>query len=120
MQPKDVVLAYIRALDSQKYEDALALLRDDVRIRGPAGETFGRPLDFIGMLRKYRGRYDVKKVFVDGDDVCVFYDLATTGPAVFMSSWYQVRDGRIASINSVFDPRGFGPPAKGPGEGVTK
>lgn len=118
MQPKEVVMSYIGALDSQKYEDALALLHDDVRIRGPAGETFGKPLDFIDMLRKYHGRYDVKKVFADGDDVCVLYDLATTGPTVFMSSWYQVRGGRIASITTVFDPRPFGPPpALSPGRG---
>jgi len=116
MQPKEVVMSYIGALDSQKYEEALALLHDNVRIRGPAGETFGKPLDFIEMLRKYRGRYDVKKVFADGSDVCVLYDLSTAGPTVFMSSWYQVRDGKITSINSVFDPRAFGsPPAKGPG-----
>lgn len=115
MQVKDVVMSYIGALDGQKYEDALALLRDDVRISGPAGETFGKPLDFIEMLRKYRGRYRVKKVFADEGDVCVLYDLVTTGATVFMSSWYQVKDGKIAAINSVFDPRAFGsPPANRP------
>jgi len=107
---REVVVSYIKALDGQRYEDALALLHDKVRIRGPAGETFGKPLDFIEMLRKYQGKYDVKKVFVDGDDVCVLYDLRTNGPTVFMSSWYHVRDGRIVSVQSVFDPRAFGPP----------
>ncbi len=108
--PKEVVVSYISALDSQQYDAALNLLHDDVRIRGPAGETFGKPLDFIEMLRKYRGRYEIKKVFVDGGDVCVLYDLATTGPTVYMASWYQVKDDKIASINTVFDPRQFGPP----------
>ena len=108
--PRDVVMSYLRALDSQHYEEALEHLHDKVRIRGPAGETFGKPLDFIEMLRKYQGRYDVKRVFADGDDVCVLYDLKTSGPTVFMSSWYQVEDGRIVSIHTVFDPRAFGPP----------
>ena len=103
-------MAYIAALDGQRYEKALEFLHDRVRIRGPAGESFGKPLDFIEMLRKYRGRYEIKKVFVDGDDVCVLYDLATNGPTVYMSSWYVVKDGRIASIQTVFDPRAFGPP----------
>ncbi|HUI00669.1 MAG TPA: nuclear transport factor 2 family protein [Nitrososphaerales archaeon] len=107
---RDVVMSYINALDGQRYDDALGHLDDRVRIRGPAGETFGKPLDFIDMLRKYRGKYDVKKVFVDGDDVCVLYDLKTTGPTVFMSSWYQVKGGRIVSVQTVFDPRAFGPP----------
>jgi hypothetical protein len=108
--PRDVVMSYIGALDAQRYEEALGHLHERVRIRGPAGETFGKPLDFIEMLRKYRGKYDVKKVFADGEDVCVLYDLKTTGPTAFMSSWYQVKDGKIVSIQTVFDPRAFGPP----------
>ena len=108
--PKDTVMAYITALDQRDYDSALMLLHDDVKIRGPGGETFGKPLDFIKMLREYKGRYDVKRVFVDGDDVCLWYDLKTTGPIVFMSSWYQVRDRKIASIQTIFDPRAFGPP----------
>ncbi len=103
-------MAYIGALDGQDYDSALRLLDEHVRIRGPAGETFGRPLDFIEMLRTYKGKYDVKRVFADGDDVCILYDLKTTGPTVFMSSWYQVRGGKIVSIHTVFDPRAFGPP----------
>ena len=69
------------------------------------------------MLRKYRGRYDVKKVFLDGDDVCLLYDLVTYGHTVFMSSWYHIEEGKIASIQTVFDPQQFGPP---PSEGGRK
>ena len=108
-------MSYIGALDGQEYEKALALLHERVRVRGPGGESFGKPLDFIEMLRKYRGKYDVKKVFADGDDVCVIYDLATTGAKVFMSSWYHVKEGKIDSVQTIFDPRAFGPPpAKNP------
>ena len=115
--PKEVVLSYIEALDGQRYDEALQCLHEKVRIRGPAGETFGRPYDFIEMLRKYQGKYDVKKAFVDGDDVCLVYDLKTNGPTVFMASWYQVKEGKIVSIHSVFDPRAFGPP---PGTGASQ
>ena len=107
--PSEVVLSYIKALDGQQYDRALEQLHESVRIRGPAGETFGKPLDFIEMLRKYRGKYDIKKIFSDGSDVCLFYDLTTSGPTVFMSSWYYVEDGKIVSIQTVFDPRSFGP-----------
>jgi len=108
--PRGVVMSYISALDKRDYDAALALLRDDVRIRGPAGESFGKPLDFIEMLRKYRGRYDIKKTFSDGNDVCLWYDLKTSGPTVFMSSWYGIRDGKIASIQTIFDSSAFAPP----------
>ena len=107
---KEVVMSYISALDRHEYDAALELLHDNVRIRGPGGEAFGKPLDFIEMLRKYRGKYDIKRIFSDDNEVCLWYDLKTTGPTVFMSSWYQVRDGKIASIQTIFDPRAFGPP----------
>jgi limonene-1,2-epoxide hydrolase len=117
----EVVIAYINALDSQDYDAAMGHLHDKVRIRGPAGETFGKPYDFIEMLRKWRGRYDIKRAFADGDDVCLLYDLKTNGPTVFMSSWYQVKQGKIVSIHSVFDPRALGPPpGKGPDQSQTK
>ena len=110
--PKIVVMSYIDALDRQNYDAALGYLDDKVRVKGPAGETFGVPRDFIDMLRQYHGKYDVKRVFADGDDVCVLYDLITSVATVYMSSWYVVKDEKIVSIQTVFDPRAFGPPPK--------
>ena len=118
-RPREVVMSYIEALDGQRYEDAMAFLPEGVRIRGPGGETFGKPREFVEMLRAYRGRYDVKKVFDDGADVCVLYDLKTTGPTVYMSSWYQVKEGKIVSIQTVFDPAAFSAkPGSTPGQGA--
>jgi hypothetical protein len=120
-RPREVVMSYIGALDNGRYEQAMGFLDDQVRIRGPAGETFGRPREFVEMLRKYRGRYDLKKVFVDEEDVCVLYDLATTGPTLYMSSWYQVKDGKIVSIQTIFDPSAFGTPSgNDPGRGASQ
>jgi hypothetical protein len=111
-KPREVVMSYIEALDGMRYEDALSILDEKVRIKGPAGETYGKPTDFIKMLRVYRGKYDVKKVFADGADVCVLYDLIIGGSSVYMSSWYQVSGGKIVSINTIFDPSAMGPPPR--------
>jgi hypothetical protein len=42
------------------------------------------------------------------DDVCVIYDLKTAPmPSSRTFEWYQVRDGKIASVSVVFDARPF-------------
>ena len=63
--------------------------------------------------RRYSAVKGVKthKLFVDGADACLLYDMETNTPAgtAFISEWYQVRDGKIASIRVVFDARPFVP-----------
>jgi hypothetical protein len=47
---------------------------------------------------------------VDGDDVCIIYDLNTVPvPTAPTAEWYRVRDGRIAAIKVFFDARPFAP-----------
>ena len=104
---KEVVLAYIKALDSRDFASARNYLSDNVRVKGPGGEGFRTPDEFLGMMQKQQGNYDLKKVFVDGNDVCVLYDFKTKTVTAFFSSWYQVKDGRIVSIQTVFDTRAF-------------
>lgn len=105
---KDVVLAYLGALDRNDYDAARGYMKDRLPIHGP-GESYDRADRFIEMLQSYRSKYDVKRVFADGDDVCVLYELATPRATVFTCSWYRVHDGKIVSIQTVFDPRPFAP-----------
>jgi hypothetical protein len=51
----------------------------------------------------------IKKVFVDGDDVCVLYDLSTNSPAgtAFICEWIRFRGGKIASVRAVLDAGPF-------------
>ncbi len=109
---KDVVLDYIGALDRQDYDAARGYLRDRLPITGP-GESFDNADRFVEMLRTYRSKYDVKKVFADADEACVLYDTATPAATVFMCSWYRVEEGKIAFIRTVFDPRPFAPTTSG-------
>ena len=49
-----------------------------------------------------------QKVFVDGDDVCVIYDLKTAPvPRSRTCEWYRVRRGKIAAVSVIFDARPF-------------
>ncbi len=107
MSAREVVMSYIDAMGKRDYATAKRYLGDDVFIKGPAGEAFRSASDFLKMMEKQHGRYDMKKVFVDGDDVCLLYDFVTEKVTTFFCSWYQIKDGKIASIRTVFDPRAF-------------
>ena len=104
---REIVMPYIKAMDNRDYVVARKYLADSVLVKGPAGEAFRSPDEFLKMMEKQRGKYDIKKVFVDGNDVCLLYDFATQDVTTFFSSWYQVKDGKITSIQTVFDPRAF-------------
>jgi SnoaL-like domain len=104
---RETVMSYIKAMDVRDYAAARNYLGDNVRVKGPGGEAFRSPDEFLKMMQQQRGKYDIKKVFVDGSDVCVLYDFVTPKVAVFFCSWYQVNDGKITSIQTVFDPRAF-------------
>jgi hypothetical protein len=105
--PRDIVMSYITALDSQDYDSARNWLGDNVLVKGPAGEAFRSPDEFINMMKTQQGRYELKKTFVDGDDVCLLYDFKSKNVTAFFASWYKVKDRKIVSIQTVFDPRPF-------------
>jgi hypothetical protein len=107
--PKEVVLSYIKALDAHDYDVAADYLSERVTILGPSGESFSKPSEFIGMLKQYQGKYDMKKVFVDGNDVCLLYDFKGASAKAIMCSWYKVDGNKISWIQTIFDPSPFGP-----------
>ena len=104
---REAVMSYIKAMDDRDYAAARNYLGNNLRVKGPAGETFRSPDEFLKMMQQQRGKYDIKKVFVDGSDVCLLYDFVTPTVTTFFCSWYQVKDGKISSIQTVFDPRAF-------------
>jgi limonene-1,2-epoxide hydrolase len=110
--PREIVMSYIQAMDGKDYEAVRTYLSDSVFIKGPGGEAFRSPEEFIGMMKQQSGKYAIKKVFVDGNDVCLLYDFITPKVTAFFCSWYQVKDGKITSIQTIFDPRLFAPPEK--------
>jgi len=109
MEPsaREVVMSYIQAMDKRDYPAARQYLQDSVFIKGPGGEAFRSPDEFLAMMERQHGRYDIRKVFTDGDDVCVLYNFVTDKATVFFCSWYQIKAGKIASIETIFDPRAF-------------
>jgi ketosteroid isomerase-like protein len=107
-----VVEDFFEAWTSKDFERARALLHDDVSFEGPI-DTFSDADSYMAALERLSGIVigaDMQKRFVDGDDVCLIYDLRTTPiPSARTAEWARVRDGKIASVSVVFDARPFAP-----------
>ncbi len=105
--------SFFRAWTTGDFDTARSLLHDDVSFAGPI-DRFDTADAYIGALRGLRQIVEAakeQKVFVDGDDVCVIYDLVTNTPAGTSptAEWYHLRDGRISSVRVFFDARPFAP-----------
>ena len=107
----EVIESYREALGRGDFSTARQLMHDDMTFQGPL-DTFTTADQYLEASRKLASiiqRIEVKKTFVDGDDVCVLYEMVTYTPAgtAFIAEWYQVRGGRIAALRAVFDARPF-------------
>jgi hypothetical protein len=114
LDTKTIALRYIDACARKDYETLAPLLAPDLRYVGPANKIDGAG-PYLATLRRIGAiwlRSDVKKVFTDGDEACVIYDLVTDTPAgaVRIVEWLRVDDaGRIASVTLLFDRVAFQP-----------
>jgi hypothetical protein len=80
-----VAEGFFDAWTSKDFQRARALLHDDVHFAGPI-DTFSDADNYVASLRQLSGIVtgaDKQKVFVDGDDVCVIYDLKNSARAQF-------------------------------------
>lgn len=109
-KPRDVVMEFQNAVGKRDFAGARNLLQDDLEFRGPL-DTFHKADDYLHAIQKLSAiveRVDIKKVFEDGSDVGLFCDLVTKVVGTsFVAEWYQVSDGKIASVHVVFDARPF-------------
>jgi hypothetical protein len=107
----EIVQGFFGAMHNGNAAAAREVLRDDLSFKGPF-DTFTRADDYMHALQALSAIVqDVKvhKVFVDGPDVCVIYDLITNSPAgtAPCAEWHHVEGDRIASIQVFFDARPF-------------
>jgi hypothetical protein len=107
-----VAEGFFEAWTAKDFERARTLLKDDVHFEGPI-DTFDDADSYLNALRSFTQimtGLDKLKVFVDGDDWCVVYDVKTAPvPAARTCEWYHVRDGKIDWVTVVFDARPFAP-----------
>ena len=98
------VKAFIDALNSEDFDTARDLVTDDLKFEGVMGSRDNADAYFEDM-KKMKFKYDIKKSFADGNDVCLFYDINMGGKTIFSCGWYHLVSGRIKSFKVIFDPR---------------
>lgn len=101
---KDVVLSFIKALNMEDFVAARICVHDDLTFEGVLGTRKGAD-SYFNDMEKMRLKYNIKKVFQDGNDVCLLYDINMSGTEVFTCGWYQLETNKIKSLKVVFDPR---------------
>src|ERR671915_245122 len=108
---KEIVMEYMQALiERRDFKTARSYLTDDVSYVSPLNS-----IDGAEPLLKYDEhlnlpKFDIKKVFVDGQDVCLLYELNVGRPQVVLlvCGCFHVNDhGKISSLRLAFDPRPF-------------
>jgi limonene-1,2-epoxide hydrolase len=102
---KQIVIRFINALNNEDFESAKDYADDAMKFDGVLGSRDSAAAYFADMERM-KFEYDVKKVFADGNDVCLLYDINMGGgTTIFTLGWYKVKDSKICSLKVVFDPR---------------
>jgi hypothetical protein len=86
---KKLALTYLEAVGKQQYDKLERIVTPDLRFR----------------LAAIHVQNDVKRVFVDGDHVCVIYDFVTdtSAGALPVVEWLQFDGERISSIDLYYD-----------------
>jgi hypothetical protein len=107
----DVAEKFIQSIAAGEFEVARQLLDREFSFEGPF-DSFSSAEPYLAALQRLHAMVlgvEIRKVFVDGDDACVLYDLKTNGPAgtAFICEWMRLRGGKIASVRAVFDARPF-------------
>jgi len=108
--PRAVSTKCLRAWTTGDLETTRSLLADDVTFVGPLATTHGvdEYIEGIGHMAEIVEGAIEKKVIVDGEDVCIVYDLITTSAGTIPTAgWYHVHDGKIDSVRAFFDSRPF-------------
>ena len=99
--------AYAEALNALDIDRTRTYLHDDLTYQGPVGESLGAEA-YLNQVSAVGLHQEARKIFVDGDDVCILADLSIAsvpGVRLFGCGWFQVKEGQIVSIRTIFDPR---------------
>ncbi len=108
---RTLAAAYINAVGQKQPELIAELLDDKVEFKGVI-MAFNKSSDLIKAFKQLGTillRNEIKKIFADENEACVIYDLVLADDldAVPCMEWIKIKNGKIISIQLVFDSKLF-------------
>jgi YHS domain-containing protein len=104
---RDTVERYFAAVWGGDTQAARRYLADDLSFSGPgaAFTTADAYLQASEHARRAVRAVETQKVFADGPDVCIIYELLMDGPvgSAAVADWYRLDGDKIASIRTILD-----------------
>jgi len=102
---EQMVLDLISAINEKDFATARELVWDNFIFDGVLGGREGADAYFADLPGMHMN-YSVLRSFARGLDVCVLSNLRMgEKKEIFCCSWYRLKQGKIASLKVVFDPR---------------
>jgi hypothetical protein len=105
-------MEYLQALERKDFKTVRSYMSDNISVVSPGPEkliSFNKAEPFMSYLEHANNLrpWDIKKEFVDSNDVCFLYEATYREPEkTFVCGWFHVNDdGKISSLRFVFDPR---------------
>lgn len=110
---RSLVESYFRAWQRNDFAAMRSTLDDSLDFTGPI-DAFGSADAFMQSIRGLSQITDdlvIKKIWADGPDVLVWYDLHTKiAPPAPVAEWHHTGDGKVTAVRAVFDARPFAKP----------
>ena len=100
-------MEYLQAAERRDFQSARGYLKDNISYLSPLN-SFDRAEPYLKYFESlHLPKFDIKKIFTDGDDVCLLYEVTYREPVTtFVCGWFHMNDdGKISSLRFVLDPR---------------
>lgn len=101
---KQLVLDLGDAINAEDFQLARKYVSDDMKHINPFG-TQENAETYFQQIEQVRPKFNIRRIFVDGNEACVLYDTTAFGVTLFASGWFQIKDKKVSSLTVVFDPR---------------
>jgi hypothetical protein len=108
-----IVDLFFDAVEARDFEQAGRYLSPAQFFYFSPIESYDNAQDFIdaaGRVAPITKRIERRRMFIDGEEVCIIYNFFTTMDALAstrVAEWIKIKAGRIVSIEAFFDARAY-------------